>query len=69
MTDKNQSKKSSIYVFDFFDIFQKCYFFILFTFLSMCANFQCNLIFLSWKKNKIKRYYDLRITNISELYG
>ena len=27
------------YIFDFFDIFQKCYFFILYTFLSMCVHF------------------------------
>ena len=34
-----------IYIFDFFHIFQKFNFFILYTFLSMRANFQGNLIF------------------------
>ena len=33
------------YIFDFFDIFQKFYFFILYTFLSRSVNFQGNLIF------------------------
>ena len=40
---------SNWYIFDFFDIFRKCYFYILYTFLSICVNFQGNLIFFSWK--------------------
>ena len=50
------------YNFDFSDIFQKFYFFILYTFLSMCANLQGSLIFFLGKRNEIKSYYDLRIT-------
>ena len=50
------------HIFYFFYIFQKCYFFILYTFLSKCVNFQGNLIFFLGKINKIKSYYDLRKT-------
>ena len=45
------------YIFDFFKISQKYYFFILYTFLSMRVNFQNNLIFFLGKINKIKSYY------------
>ena len=50
------------YISDFFDILQKLYSFILYTFLNMCVDFQANLIFFLEKINKIKSYYDLRIT-------
>ena len=38
------------------------YFVILYTFQNICVNFKGNLIFSLGKINKIKSYYDLRIT-------
>ena len=58
---KHVSLKFNWYILDFFDIFQKCYFCILHTFLNMCVKFQGNLISFLGKINKIKSYYDFRI--------
>ena len=51
-----------VVIFHFFDIFQKFYSFILYTFLSMSVNLQGNMVFFLGNINKINSSYDLRIT-------